>query len=178
MPRSRSMSILSRYCARMLRPATIPVNSSIRSASVDLPWSMCAMMQKFRIRPGSVRRASVDTHHGRMSDGETGPVAGGVRVPYDELPVAVHAWAERLLGSPVAEAITQAGGFSPGCAARLVGANGERIFIKAVSSHANAESPIMYRREARTTAALPPDAPAPRLRATYDDGTWVALLLD
>ena len=26
----------------------------MRSASVDLPWSMCAMMQKFRIRAGSV----------------------------------------------------------------------------------------------------------------------------
>ena len=26
----------------------------MRSANVDLPWSMCAMMQKFRIREGSV----------------------------------------------------------------------------------------------------------------------------
>ena len=39
----------------MLRPSTMPVTSSIRSASVDLPWSMWAMMQKFRMRAGSVR---------------------------------------------------------------------------------------------------------------------------
>ena len=38
----------------MLRPSTSPVTSSIRSASVDLPWSMWAMMQKFRMRAGSV----------------------------------------------------------------------------------------------------------------------------
>ena len=108
----------------------------------------------------------------------TGPVAAGVRVPYDALPSEVHAWIEGVLGAPVAEAATQPGGFSPGCAARLLAANGARAFVKAVSSHANVESPTMYRREARTTAALPPEAPVPRLQATYDDGTWVALLLD
>src|SRR6187401_2765196 len=55
MPRSRSMSIRSRYCARIVRSSTTPVACSIRSASVDLPWSMCAMMQKLRITDGSVR---------------------------------------------------------------------------------------------------------------------------
>src|SRR4051794_31421658 len=54
MPRSRSMSIRSRYCARMARASTTPVICSIRSASVDLPWSMWAMMQKFRISSGGV----------------------------------------------------------------------------------------------------------------------------
>ena len=54
MPRSRSMSIRSRYCARAARSSTTPVSCSIRSASVDLPWSMCAMMQKFRMIAGSV----------------------------------------------------------------------------------------------------------------------------
>ena len=37
MPRSRSMSIRSRYCARIWRPSTTPVSCSIRSAKVDLP---------------------------------------------------------------------------------------------------------------------------------------------
>src|SRR5689334_15933437 len=55
MPRSRSMSIRSRYCARALRSSSTPVSCSIRSASVDLPWSMCAMMQKLRMIEGSVR---------------------------------------------------------------------------------------------------------------------------
>src|SRR3954466_4793576 len=122
MPRSRSMSILSRYCARMSRPSTIPVNSSIRSASVDLPWSMCAMMQKFRMRAGSV-----DTHHGGM----TAPAAEGVRLPYYDLPVQIRAWVEAALGSRVVSAVTQEGGFSPGVAARLVGADGTRAVVKA-----------------------------------------------
>src|SRR5262245_44127436 len=54
MPRSRSRSILSRYWSRMSRSATAWVSSSRRSARVDLPWSMWATMQKFRMRPGSV----------------------------------------------------------------------------------------------------------------------------
>src|SRR5690625_3691517 len=54
MPRSRSMSMRSRYWARMSRSSTTPVSCSMRSASVDLPWSMCAMMQKFLILAGSV----------------------------------------------------------------------------------------------------------------------------
>ena len=41
--------------------ATVLVISSIRSASVLLPWSMCAMMAKFRTRSGgtSVSRSNV-----------------------------------------------------------------------------------------------------------------------
>src|SRR6476659_2152272 len=54
MPRSRSMSMRSRYWARIMRSSTTPVSWSIRSASVDLPWSMWAMMQKLRISAGSV----------------------------------------------------------------------------------------------------------------------------
>ena len=54
MPRSRSMSMRSRYCAFMSRGCTTPVACSMRSASVDLPWSMWAMMQKLRITEGSV----------------------------------------------------------------------------------------------------------------------------
>ena len=50
-PRSRSMSILSSTCAlpvisRSVRP---PVAWISRSASVDLPWSICAMIEKLRM---------------------------------------------------------------------------------------------------------------------------------
>ncbi len=38
----------------MSRSATTPVMPSIRSASVDLPWSIWAMMQKFLICAGAV----------------------------------------------------------------------------------------------------------------------------
>src|SRR5690606_18075570 len=48
MPRSRSRSIESRYWARISRGSTAPHTSSMRSASVDLPWSMWAMMEMLR----------------------------------------------------------------------------------------------------------------------------------
>ena len=38
----------------MLRPSTVCVISSMRSASVDLPWSICATMQKLRMCEMSV----------------------------------------------------------------------------------------------------------------------------
>src|SRR4051812_47042269 len=81
-PRSRSMSIRSRYWARMLRPSTMPVTSSIRSASVDLPWSMWAMMQKFRMRAGSVLAGAVTvppSSHGRTPGTALDP---GARRPW------------------------------------------------------------------------------------------------
>ena len=49
-PRSRSSSIESSTCARMSRPVTVSVSSRMRSASVDLPWSMWAMIEKLRMR--------------------------------------------------------------------------------------------------------------------------------
>src|SRR5216684_4496754 len=36
------------------RSVSAPVISRRRSASVDLPWSMCAMMQKLRMKFGSI----------------------------------------------------------------------------------------------------------------------------
>ena len=45
----------------MFRASTSPVRSSIRSASVDLPWSMCAMMQKLRMDRG-LSRAQASLH--------------------------------------------------------------------------------------------------------------------
>src|SRR6266851_4881438 len=54
MPRSRSRSMESRTCSCISRCVSAPVISRRRSASVDLPWSMCAMMQKFRMNFGSI----------------------------------------------------------------------------------------------------------------------------
>src|SRR5262249_12161576 len=53
MPRSRSRSIESSTCASISRFWSAPVISRKRSASVDLPWSMCAMTEKLRMRCGS-----------------------------------------------------------------------------------------------------------------------------
>jgi hypothetical protein len=58
MPRSRSMSIESRYWARMSRASTAPVISRMRSLSVDLPWSMWAMTLKLRDVGASFQRST------------------------------------------------------------------------------------------------------------------------
>ena len=49
MPRSRSMSIESRYWSLMSRALTAPVSSRMRSDKVDLPWSMWATIDRLRI---------------------------------------------------------------------------------------------------------------------------------
>src|SRR5690348_10739640 len=58
-PRSRSSSIESSTCSRMSRAETASVISRMRSASVDLPWSMCAMIEKLRILLWSMAGAMV-----------------------------------------------------------------------------------------------------------------------
>src|SRR5438128_4541311 len=50
----------------MSRGATVSVASSRRSASVDLPWSMWAMIEKLRIRSWGMRAA----YHQRMASVE------------------------------------------------------------------------------------------------------------
>ena len=125
MPRSRSMSIRSRYCARIDRSSTTPVSCSIRSARVDLPWSMWAMMQKLRMRSGGVNVWSAklgtspsshevtaagrtpigcprgrDVEHDRTDAGTTGGAAGpaaGPRgaTPAPAVPAAARRWYRR-----------------------------------------------------------------------------------
>ena len=85
MPRSRSMSIRSRYCARIDRSSTTPVSCSIRSASVDLPWSMWAMMQKFRICAGAVKVWSAKLLMGISWSGFVEGRLGPSRVSTDHL---------------------------------------------------------------------------------------------
>ena len=48
-PRSFSNSILSSSCADISLIETDSVSSKILSASVDFPWSICAIMLKFLI---------------------------------------------------------------------------------------------------------------------------------
>ncbi|MGW5363738.1 aminoglycoside phosphotransferase family protein [Actinopolymorpha pittospori] len=108
----------------------------------------------------------------------TGTRAAGVRLPYDALPHAVRGWVERELGSSVVSAASQTGGFSPGPAARLVTAGGRRAFVKAVGSALNPDSPRILRAEVAAMRALPELPWLPRVYATYDDGDWIALLLE
>jgi aminoglycoside phosphotransferase (APT) family kinase protein len=103
------------------------------------------------------------------------PPAEGVRVHWDQLPAAVRDAIEERIGGRVVEAVTQPGGFSPGLAARIRTGDGRRCFVKAVSELANPETPNLHRREAEVVAALPHEAPVPRLLWSYDEGGWVAL---
>ena len=68
------------------------------------------------------------------------PRAVGVRAAYPAVPPPVRAWVDSTLGSPVVEAREQVGGMSPGCATRLVCADGTRAFIKAVGAASEANS--------------------------------------
>ncbi|MEV8633126.1 aminoglycoside phosphotransferase family protein [Streptosporangium sp. NPDC051023] len=112
-----------------------------------------------------------------MSD-VSAPPAAGVRLPWQAVPSWIHEAVEDHLGAPVAEAVTQAGGFSPGAAVRLLLADGRRAFVKAIGPEPNPESAGIYRAEARISAALPAEVPAPRLLASFDADGWVALLFE
>src|SRR5438128_694352 len=103
---------------------------------------------------------------------------GGNRLTWTELPTAVRAWIESVVGAPVVGAVSQSGGFSPGLAARLTLADGRRVFAKAVGLERNPDSPEMHRREAAIASRIPADAPAPKLLWSYDDGDWVALVFE
>jgi len=104
--------------------------------------------------------------------------ATGARLHWGQLPGTVRHALEARLGSTVTESATQPGGFSPGVAARLRLADGRRVFLKAISSHPNPDSPAMHRREARIAAALPRFVPTPRFLWSYDDGDWVAIAFE
>ncbi|MFI2738143.1 phosphotransferase family protein [Streptomyces sp. NPDC018711] len=116
------------------------------------------------------RRAGVET---------TGvPAAAGVRMDWWAVPPGVRSRVEASLGSPVDHAATQAGGFSPGVAARMRLADGRRVFVKAVGPEPNPDTPGLHRAEARITAALPATAPVPSLLMALDLDGWVVLVLE
>ena len=95
---------------------------------------------------------------------------------------------DSFLGSTIVEAVSQPTGFSPGVAARVLTADGQRVFIKAVSAAQNPDTPDMHRREARIAARLPEVAGAPRLLWSHDESAgsaqsarsdgWVVLLFE
>ena len=104
--------------------------------------------------------------------------APGHRLQWPDLPDRLRARIEGELGSPVVQAVGQRGGYGPSLAARCGLADGRRVFIKAVSPAQNPDSPVMMRREAEIAKCLPPDAPAPELLHTFDDGEWIALVFE
>ncbi len=109
---------------------------------------------------------------------ESFPAASGTRAQWAEIPPHVRHEIEAAIGAPVVDAVSQAGGFSPGVAARVLLDDGRRVFVKAASSTPNPDTPEIHRREARVAAALPDTVPAPRLRHVHDDGEWIAMVFD
>ncbi|WP_244929172.1 hypothetical protein [Nocardioides sp. W7] len=113
-----------------------------------------------------------------MPPSNTPPVPVGRtarRLEWAHLPPHVRALVEGECGSPVIEAITQGGGFTPGFASVLVCADQTRHFVKAASAKAQRAFALSYREEARRLAELPVEAPAPRLLWVHDRDDWVVL---
>ena len=104
--------------------------------------------------------------------------AAGQRIGWDDVPVPVRAAVEQILGSPVVSAQSQAGGFSPGTADRVRTQDGGRAFVKAAGRSLNEKTVRLHRREIAVSAALSECVPAPTLLGSYDDGEWVALVLE
>ena len=108
----------------------------------------------------------------------TAPRAVGVRLPYEAIPAAVRAWVDAELGSPVVATAEQVGGMSPGCATRVTCADGTRAFVKAVGAELNPDTPGLFRREVGVLGHLGEHELWARMLASYDDGGWVALLIE
>ena len=106
------------------------------------------------------------------------PVAAGTRIAWSDVPAHVRGDIEAALGSPVVSARTQHGGFSPGAAVRLECADGTRAFAKACGTVLNPDTPDLNRAEVRALQLLPATVPHARLLSAYDDGDWVALVLE
>lgn len=94
------------------------------------------------------------------------------------MPDGVRAAIDAIAGSPVVDAINLDGGFSPGPAARCTLSNGRVVFVKAAGTELNSVSPEMHRREGQVLAGLHDDVPAPQLIGVFDDGDWVALVIE
>src|SRR3954454_4446078 len=99
------------------------------------------------------------------------------RLEWTHLPPVVRGDIEQRCGSPVVEAISQGGGFTPGFASVLICEDGSRHFVKAASTVAQPVFAESYRQEARKLRALPETVPAPRL-LWVEDREWVVLGLE
>jgi aminoglycoside phosphotransferase (APT) family kinase protein len=100
------------------------------------------------------------------------------RLEWQHLPPGLRGLVERHLGSPVVEAQSQGAGYTPGLAARLIGADGSTLFVKAANRRAQRRFADAYAAEAAVVRALPPGLPMPALRWSLEDDLWVVLAFD
>lgn len=96
-------------------------------------------------------------------------------MPFASAPLAVTRWVEGELGSWLGSTVDASGGMSPGPAARVVARSVIRAFVTACGSALNPDTLGLLRAEISVLSALPT---LPRLLGSFDDGDWVALLLE
>lgn len=105
---------------------------------------------------------------------------GNNRTVWAEVPERIRSAIERYFGASVVHAESKSGGFSPGLASVLTTADGRKFFVKAADPEQNIDSAAFHRREAMISAALPENAPVPRLLWTFDEGEagWIVLVFE
>lgn len=99
------------------------------------------------------------------------------RIEWAALPSAVHERIERLVGSEVQGAQTQAGGFSAGVASRVSFTDGQRLFVKAVPATSTGTFEL-YLREAEVLRKIPRDLPAAHLIDAFTQSDWAVLVIE
>lgn len=99
------------------------------------------------------------------------------RIDWTDLPADIQNRVERIAGSEVRRAQTQSGGFSAGLASRLSLADGQRLFIKAVST-SSAGTYELYAREAEVLRAIPRGIPAAHMIEAFTSGEWIVLIIE
>lgn len=108
--------------------------------------------------------------------------SGMGRTRWDDVPEALRQRIEDLLGGAVVRATTQASGYSPGGADRVVTAGGRRAFVKTLARSRNRDGFGLHEREAAVMAWLPASVQAPALlgalHETVDGDDWIALVLE
>lgn len=98
-----------------------------------------------------------------------------VRPAWDQLPAPLRDGLTHRLGE-INNVDVHTGGFTPGLAFGLLLDDGDRVFVKGISSgHPLAGRYLM---EACGSSALPAEVPAPRLRWSADIAGWVVLVFD
>jgi hypothetical protein len=108
---------------------------------------------------------------------DAGGPLDGVRPDYASLPAGLRQQVEAVLGWRVVTARTPVGGWSPGVAAVVTGARGQRAFVKAASAEVNPLTPEMHLREARLTPLLPSALGGAELLGVVDEPPWAVLVL-
>jgi hypothetical protein len=100
------------------------------------------------------------------------------RLRWAQLPRSIQARISGLAGGRVVAAENCTGGFSPGLAARLLLANGHKVFVKAIDGGEWPSQARLYRAEAQAAAVLPSEVAAPRFVGCLDDGQWIILAFE